>query len=360
MAAPVGAGSASPNPSPDGWSDPSVAATGAPAEVHQAEPVAAVAPVSGPRDAALAVRSEVGKVVIGQEGVVSGLIAALLVGGHVLLEGVPGVAKTLAAKALASAMDLEFRRVQFTPDLMPSDVMGQNIFQSGQGTFEFRKGPVFTNFLLADEINRTPPKTQAALLEAMEERQVTIEGHAMALPRPFIVIATQNPIEYEGTYPLPEAQLDRFLFKLTVGYPSAEQELDIVAAHDAGLNTHDLASSGLQAVANGDDLMAGRAEIEAQRVDPRVQQYIVNLVRATRDIPSFSLGVSPRGATMLLRAAKAWAWLSGRGFVTPDEVKAIAKPALRHRCQLRPELALEGATVDGVLDSVLAAVPVPR
>jgi len=308
----------------------------------------------------MAVRAEVGKVVIGQEGVVSGLIAALLVGGHVLLEGVPGVAKTLSAKALASSMDLAFQRVQFTPDLMPSDVIGQNIFQAGQGSFEFREGPVFTNFLLADEINRTPPKTQAALLEAMEERQVTIEGNAMPLPRPFIVIATQNPIEYEGTYPLPEAQLDRFLFQLTVGYPTAEQELQIVGAHDSGLNAHDLASSGLRAVASGADLLAGRAEIEAQRVDPRVQQYIVSLVRATRDVPSFSLGVSPRGATMLLKAAKAWAWLSGRGYVTPDEVKAIAKPALRHRCQLRPELALEGATIDGVLDSVLAAVPVPR
>jgi MoxR-like ATPase len=317
-----------------------------------------------PRAAVLAVREEVGKVVVGQEGTLSGLVTALLVNGHVLLEGVPGVAKTLLAKALAASLDLQFARVQFTPDLMPADVIGQVIFSQGQaagaaGEFRFREGPVFTNLLLADEINRTPPKTQSALLEAMEERQVTIEGQARPLPDPFIVVATQNPIEYEGTYPLPEAQLDRFLLKLQVGYPSAEQEQEVLRRHDEGLDPHDVASL-VRPVASAADLTAARALVGAVRVEAPVLAYVVSLARATRDSASLSLGVSPRGAAMLLHAAKAWAWLSGREFVTPDEVKAIAKPALRHRVQLRPEVELEGATVDGVLDGVLASVPVPR
>ncbi|MDQ1427547.1 MAG: MoxR-like ATPase [Acidimicrobiaceae bacterium] len=313
-----------------------------------------------PHDAVLAIRHEVAKVVVGQDGAVSGVLAALLVGGHVLLEGVPGVAKTLLVKTMAATLDLGFKRLQFTPDLMPSDVVGQLIYQQQEGSFRFREGPVFTNFLLADEINRTPPKTQSALLEAMEERQVTVEGEARPLPAPFIVCATENPIEYEGTYPLPEAQLDRFLFKLVVPYPSAEQELEIVSRHDRGLNPHQLEGSGLQRVASAADLDAARAEIAAIRVDPAVQAYIVALARATRDSPSVTLGVSPRGATMLLRASKAWAWLSGRPFVTPDEVKAIAKPTFRHRIQLRPEAELEGVTTDRILDALLAAVPVPR
>jgi MoxR-like ATPase len=313
-----------------------------------------------PHDAVLAIRREVAKVVVGQDGAVSGVLAALLVGGHVLLEGVPGVAKTLLVKTMAATLDLGFKRLQFTPDLMPSDVVGQLIYEQQEGSFRFREGPVFTNFLLADEINRTPPKTQSALLEAMEESQVTVEGEARPLPAPFIVCATENPIEYEGTYPLPEAQLDRFLFKLVVPYPSAEQELEIVSRHDRGLNPHQLEGSGLQRVASAADLDAARAEIAAIRVDPAVQAYIVTLARATRDSPSVTLGVSPRGATMLLRASKAWAWLSGRPFVTPDEVKAIAKPTFRHRIQLRPEAELEGVTTDRVLDGLLAAVPVPR
>jgi MoxR-like ATPase len=313
-----------------------------------------------PRDAFIAIRTEIGKVIVGQDGVVSGLLAALLVGSHVLLEGVPGVAKTLLVKALAGTLALDFKRLQFTPDLMPSDVVGQLIYQQGDGSFRFRNGPVFTNFLLGDEINRTPPKTQSALLEAMEEHQVTIEGESRVLPDPFLVVATQNPIEYEGTYPLPEAQLDRFLFKLLVAYPSAEQEEQILARHDAGLDPHDLPAAGLRPVANAADLAAARTEVGTVRVDPRVLAYIVALARATRQSPSVTLGVSPRGATMLLRAAKAWAWLSGRAFVTPDEVKAMAKPTLRHRIQLRPEAELEGVTADGVLDGVLAGVPVPR
>ena len=302
--------------------------------------------------------------VVGQDGTVSGLVTALLVGGHVLLEGVPGVAKTLLAKALAAALDLEFTRVQFTPDLMPSDVVGQLIY-TGSSTpgasvdFHYREGPVFTNLLLADEINRTPPKTQAALLEAMEERQVTVEGQARPLPDPFIVVATQNPVEYEGTYPLPEAQLDRFLLKLHVGYPTADQEQEVLHRHDQGLDPHDIASL-VRPVATRADLAAARLQIHDILVEPPILAYLVSLARATRESPSLSLGVSPRGTAMLLHAAKAWAWLTGRTFVTPDEVKAMAKPALRHRIQLRPEVELEGVTPDGVLDGILATVPGPR
>ena len=316
-----------------------------------------------PRAAVLAVREEVGKVVVGQEGALSGLVTALLVNGHVLLEGVPGVAKTLLAKALASSLALDFARVQFTPDLMPADVIGQVIFSQGAagavGEFRFREGPVFTILMLADVINRTPPKTQSALLEAMEERQVTVEGQARPLPDPFIVVATQNPIEYEGTYPLPEAQLDRFLLKLHVGYPTADQEQEVLRRHDEGLDPHVVAAV-VRPVASVADLVAARELVDAVRVEAPVLGYVVSLARATRESPSLSLGVSPRGSAMLLHAAKAWAWLSGRDFVTPDEVKAIAKPALRHRVQLRPEVELEGATVDAVLDGVLATVPVPR
>jgi MoxR-like ATPase len=312
----------------------------------------------GARAALLRVRDEVGKVVVGQEGALSGLVAALLARGHVLLEGVPGVAKTLIVKAIAASLDLEFKRVQFTPDLMPSDVTGQLILD--RDDFRFRPGPIFTDILLADEINRTPPKTQAALLEAMEERQVTVEGAAHPLPVPFTVIATQNPVEYEGTYPLPEAQLDRFLFKLQVGYPSAEQEQEVLARHDQGLDPHDVVAAGIRPVATLDDLLAARALVGEIRVEPPVIAYIVAIARATRSSPSVTLGVSPRGAAMVLHAAKAWAWLVGRQFVTPDEVKAVTKPCLRHRIQIRPELEIEGTTVDGILDGILAAVPVPR
>ena len=306
--------------------------------------------------------AEVAKVVVGQDHVVDVLLAATTVGGHVLLEGVPGVAKTLLASAFARALGVDFRRVQFTPDMLPSDLTGTMTLRTTPGGADlvFRPGPVFTNLVLADEINRTPPKTQAALLEAMEERQVSVEGQAHPLPDPFLVVATQNPVEYEGTYPLPEAQLDRFLFKLVVGYPTAEQEQAVLARHDAGMDPHDLGTLGVRAVAGADDLAEGRKEVAGVPVDPRVQAYIVAIARATRESPSLGLGVSPRGATMLLHAAKAWAWLAGKQYVTPDEVKAIAKPTLRHRVQLRPEVELEGVTADGVLDGILASVPVPR
>jgi len=318
------------------------------------------APAPAARAAIGQLRAEVAKVVVGQDAVMSGLVAALLVRGHVLLEGVPGVAKTLLVKTVAASLSLDFRRVQFTPDLMPSDVIGQTIFDPAAGSFHFRPGPVFTNLLLADEINRTPPRTQAALLEAMEERQVTVDGRTVALPTPFLVVATQNPIEFEGTYRLPEAQLDRFLFKLVVGYPTAEQELAILARHDAGLDPHHPDEAGVRAVAGPAELDVARREVAALRVDPVVQAYIVALARATRDSPSTTLGVSPRGAAMVLHAAKAWAWMAGRPYVTPDEVKAVAKATMRHRLLVRPEVELEGVDADAVLDTVLATVPVPR
>jgi MoxR-like ATPase len=242
------------------------------------------------REPILAIRREIAKAVVGQDGVLSGLVAALLVRGHVLLEGVPGVAKTLLVKTLAASLDLDFKRIQFTPDLMPSDVLGQMIYMQEESTFRFREGPVFTNLLLADEINRTPPKTQSALLEVMEERQVSVDGRSRELPDPFVVVATQNPVEYEGTYPLPEAQLDRFLFKLTVAYPSSEQEHEIVRRHDRGLNPHDLASVGVRAVASVADLARARVQVGAVRVEDPVLAYMVALARATRDSPSLSLG----------------------------------------------------------------------
>ncbi|MCU0264630.1 MAG: MoxR family ATPase [Actinomycetia bacterium] len=313
-----------------------------------------------PRAALLALRGEVGKAVVGQDAVVTGLVIALLVRGHVLLEGVPGTAKTLLVRALAAALALDTKRLQFTPDLMPGDVTGSLVYDARTAEFSFREGPVFTNLLLADEINRTPPKTQAALLEAMEERQVSVDGVPRPLPDPFVVAATQNPVEYEGTYPLPEAQLDRFLLKLAVGLPSRDEELAVLHRHATGFDPRDLAGAGLGPVAGAAELAAGRAAVGAVTVTPEVMGYVVDLVRATRSSPSLRLGVSPRGATALLASARAWAWLSGRDFLTPDDVKALARPALRHRVLLRAEAELEGVTADGVLDAVLASVPVPR
>jgi MoxR-like ATPase len=313
-----------------------------------------------PRAALTALRGEVAKAVVGQDGAVTGLVVALLCSGHVLLEGVPGVAKTLLVRALAAAMSLETRRVQFTPDLMPGDITGSLVYDARTARFEFHEGPVFTNLLLADEINRTPPKTQAALLESMEERQVSVEGLPRALPDPFVVAATQNPVEYEGTYTLPEAQLDRFLLKLTVPLPERADEVEVLARHHNGFNPRDLAAAGVTPVADISALAAGRAAAASVSVTPEVLAYIVDVCRATRSSPSLSLGVSPRGATALLATSKAWAWLSGRDFVTPDDVKALSRPTLRHRVSVRPEAELDGVTADGVLDGVLATVPVPR
>jgi MoxR-like ATPase len=310
------------------------------------------------RAALLALRTELAKVVVGQDAVVSGLVIALLCRGHVLLEGVPGVAKTLLVRTLAAALRLDFKRVQFTPDLMPGDITGSLVYDARTAEFEFRAGPVFTNLLLADEINRTPPKTQAALLEAMGEGQVSVDGQTRKLPQPFVVLATDNPIEYEGTYQLPEAQLDRFLLKLTVPLPPRDQEIAILDRHAHGFDPRDL--SAVQPVAGPAELSAGRAAVSQVLVADEVLGYIVDIAGATRSSPSLQLGVSPRGATALLATARSWAWLSGRAYVTPDDVKAMARPTLRHRIALRPEAELEGTTPDGVLDGILASVPVPR
>ncbi|MFH8595381.1 AAA family ATPase [Streptomyces rimosus] len=307
-----------------------------------------------------AVRTEIAKAVVGQDPTVTGLVVALLCRGHVLLEGVPGVAKTLLVRALSATLELDTKRVQFTPDLMPSDVTGSLVYDSRSSEFSFQPGPVFTNLLLADEINRTPPKTQASLLEAMEERQVTVDGTPRALPEPFLVAATQNPVEYEGTYPLPEAQLDRFLLKLTVPLPARQDEIDILSRHAQGFSPRDLNAAGLRPVAGPADLEAARAAVAKTAVSPEVTGYIVDICRATRESPSLSLGVSPRGATALLSTSRAWAWLTGRDYVIPDDVKALALPTLRHRVQLRPEAEMEGVTADSVINSVLAHLPVPR
>ena len=312
------------------------------------------------RDALGAVRAEIAKAVVGQDAAVTGLVIALLCRGHVLLEGVPGVAKTLLVRALAAALDLDTKRIQFTPDLMPGDVTGSLVYDARTAEFSFRKGPVFTNLLLADEINRTPPKTQASLLEAMEERQVSVDGTARPLPDPFLVISTQNPIEYEGTYSLPEAQLDRFLLKLVLPMPARDEEIEVLARHAAGFDPRDLRAAGVRPVAGADVLARARAEVARVQVSPEVLGYAVDVCRATRQSPSLSLGVSPRGATALLATARAWAWLVGRTYVTPDDVQALAHPTLRHRVQLRAEAELEGVTTESVLDTVLAAVPVPR
>ena len=306
-----------------------------------------------------AVRLEVGKAVVGQDAAVTGLIIALLARGHVLLEGVPGVAKTLLVRSLSTALQLDTKRVQFTPDLMPGDVTGSLVYDAKTGEFEFREGPVFTNILLADEINRTPPKTQSALLEAMEERQVSVDGLAKPVPTPFLVAATQNPIEYEGTYTLPEAQLDRFLLKLVLDLPERDTEIEVLRRHAAGFNPRDLTGAGLRAVLSPADLVAAQSAAAATGVSTDVLGYVVDLARATRRSPSVRLGVSPRGTTALLAAAKAWAWLTGYPSLTPDHVQAMVLPVWRHRLQLRPEAELEGVGTDTILRQVLQQVQVP-
>jgi len=305
------------------------------------------------------VRVEVGKAVVGQDGAVTGLMIALLAGGHVLLEGVPGVAKTLLVRTLSRALQLETKRVQFTPDLMPGDVTGSLVYDARSGEFDFRAGPVFTNILLADEINRTPPKTQSALLEAMEERQVSVDGETRPLPVPFIVAATQNPIEYEGTYTLPEAQLDRFLLKLVLEIPERADEVEVLTRSAAGFNPRNLGAAGVTAVLDASQLADAQVEVGRVRASPDLLAYIVDLARGTRQSPSVKLGVSPRGTTALLSAAKAWAWLNGFDSITPDHVQAMVLPVWRHRIQLRPEAELEGVAPDAILRSILSQVQVP-
>ncbi|MDA3935774.1 MAG: MoxR family ATPase [Actinomycetota bacterium] len=309
---------------------------------------------------ATAVRAEVGKAVVGQTDTIDSLLVGLVTGGHVLLEGVPGTAKTLLARSMSHVLGASFKRIQFSPDLMPADVVGTNVYDAETGSFRLRRGPVFANLVLADEINRTPPKTQSALLEAMQEGQATIDGTSHVLPHPFMVIATQNPVEYEGTYPLPEAQLDRFQQKVIMGYPSPAEEIEVLKRHVGGLEQTDLDELGLTKVATTADLLEARVELDSVTVDDGVTAYVSGIVRATREHAGVSLGASPRAAVSLLVASKARALLSGRAFVTPDDVKSMVHDCLRHRVLLRPEIEIEGVSVDSVLDDVLGRVEVPR
>jgi MoxR-like ATPase len=307
-----------------------------------------------------AIRYEVNKAIAGQESVIEQALVAVLANGHVLLEGVPGVAKTLLVRALALSLDLKYGRIQFTPDLMPSDVIGTNIFDPKSGDFKLRKGPLFVNVLLADEINRTPPKTQAALLEAMEERRVTIDGEPHPLPPPYIVFATQNPLEFEGTYPLPEAQQDRFLLKIIVDYPAPEVEVDVLRRHHSGFRPQDLEAAGIQQVLSGEQIVSLQDEVRQVTVEDKVFNYIYEIVRATRQSNDILVGGSPRAGIALLNCGKAMAALRGREFVIPDDVKELALPVLRHRVLLRPEAEVEGLTVDRVLNSLIESQVVPR
>lgn len=303
------------------------------------------------------VRTEVDKAVIGQAGTITGLLVCLLSRGHVLLEGVPGVAKTLVVRSFARALGLDTKRVQFTPDLMPGDVTGSLVYDARTGEFEFRSGPVFTNILLADEINRTPPKTQAALLEAMEERQISADGVSRDLPDPFLVAATQNPIEHEGTYSLPEAQLDRFLMKLVVEMPERDAEVTVLRLHAGGFSPRML--TGVEAAVTAEEIRAAQDAAARVEVTDEVLGYVVDLARATRESPSVLLGASPRASTALLAAAKAWAWLNGSSAVTPDHVQTMLVPVWRHRLQLRPDAEMEGVSADAVLASVIQQTRVP-
>ena len=307
-----------------------------------------------------AVRDEVSKAFIGQPEVLDQILVALLAGGHVLVEGVPGLGKTLLVRSLSRALGCEFARVQFTPDLMPSDVSGHAVWDARSETFTVRRGPIFTNLLLADEINRAPAKTQSALLEAMQEQQVTIEGQGFPLPPPFMTLATQNPVEQEGTYPLPEAQLDRFLLKVLIDYPTHADEVAMVTAISAGRVAADFDLSQVAQVLGAGEIVAMQLGTAATTVDAAVVDYAVRIAAATRTWPGIALGAGPRGSLALVRAARAQAVLSGRGFVTPDDVRDVARPALRHRIALAPELQIEGQDVDQVLQALLAKVDAPR
>lgn len=300
------------------------------------------------------------QIVVGQTGIIHGLLVALLAEGHVILEGVPGTAKTLLVKLLARLIAAEFRRIQLTPDVLPADVLGTSIFDLNSRTFRLRKGPIFTQVLLADEINRTPPKTQAALLEAMEERQVTLDGNTIPLSPLFWTVATQNPLEFEGTYPLPEAQLDRFLFKLVVDYPPASAEKQMLLNALGGFEARNLESLTLEPIITVEDVLTARAQARQVKVEPPVQDYLLALIQASRQQANLLLGASPRAAVGWLRAAQSQAWLEGRDFVTPDDIKALAQPLLQHRLILRPEAQLDGTTLDQVITALLSRIPVPR
>jgi MoxR-like ATPase len=307
-----------------------------------------------------AVRGEVRKVVVGQDGVVDLLLTSLLCGGHVLLEGVPGTAKTLMTRAFAASLALGFGRIQFTPDMMPGDNLGTNLFDFRTNSFTLTKGPIFTEMLLADEINRTPPKTQAALLQAMSERTVTIDGKDYGLGEAFMVVATQNPIEQQGTYPLPEAQLDRFLFKVLVDYPSRDEERDIVTRHGHHPAMPHLQDFGLAAVVDRNDLVSARRAVAALRLSEILVDYIVDIVRATRNDQAIETGASTRAAAMMASASRAYAATQGRDFVIPDDVKALAAPLLRHRIVLSPGAEIDGLTRDAVIRQILDQTAAPR
>lgn len=304
--------------------------------------------------------NELRKTIVGQDEVIEQILVAVLAEGHALLEGVPGTAKTLMVKTLAEIVGARFSRIQFTPDLMPSDITGTNVFNMQTSEFTLRQGPIFTDILLADEINRTPPKTQAALLEAMEERQTTIDGERHQLSPMFTVLATENPIEYEGTYPLPEAQLDRFLLKILIDYPAEHEEQEIVARWDAGFNSHHLELANIQPLPDPASISFSRQEIRNMRMEPGVQKYIVDIVRKTRNHSTILYGASPRASISLLLCSKALAAIRGREFPTPDDVRDIALPVLRHRLALRAEAELDGATTDATVTDILKTVEVPR
>ena len=304
--------------------------------------------------------NELRKVVIGQDEVIEQILVAVLAEGHALLEGVPGTAKTLTVKTLARIIGAQFSRIQFTPDLMPSDITGTNVFNMQSSEFALRQGPIFTDILLADEINRTPPKTQAALLEAMEERQTTIDGERYPLSPLFTVLATENPIEYEGTYPLPEAQLDRFLLKIIIDYPSQDAEQEIVARWDAGFNSRHLEQIDVQPLADATAIQNSRAEIKLMKTESGIQKYIVEIIHRTRTHPNVLYGASPRASVALLLCSKSLAAIRGRDFATPDDVRDVALPVLRHRLALRAEAELDGATTDAVIADIVKTVEVPR
>ncbi len=307
-----------------------------------------------------AIRGEASKVIVGQEEPFTLILVALLAGGHVLLEGVPGTAKTLMAKTLAQLIQADFKRVQFTPDLMPSDVVGTQVFEMNTGQFRLRKGPVFTQVLLGDEINRAPAKTQSALLEAMEEHQVTIEGQRLPLPEPFFVLATQNPVEYEGTYPLPEAQLDRFLFKIIIEYAPQSVEMEVLRRYHRGFDAHNLERANLRAVVTAPTLAECRAEISAVQVDEGILKYITDIAQESRKSLDLVLGGSPRASIALLLAGKALAAMQGRQYVSPDDIKFLVRPVYRHRILLKPEAEIEGLTPDTAMGRIMARVEVPR
>ena len=306
------------------------------------------------------IQAEIGKVISGQQQVIEQIVAATFADGHVLLEGVPGLAKTLMVRSLGQVFGMKFGRVQFTPDMMPSDVTGTMVFDVSKNEFQFRPGPLFAGLLLADEINRTPPKTQSALLEAMEERKVTIDGVTHELPAPFLVFATQNPLEYEGTYPLPEAQQDRFLMKVLLRYPEPEQEIDILKLHHSGFHPQNLEERGLQTVTSVEELRSAQIEVTHTTVEDKVFNYIYDIVKSTRDNRDIMVGASPRAGIGLLNISKAIARMRGRDFVIPDDVKEFAPAVLRHRIQLRPESEIEGQTSDDVVKRILESIPVPR